>query len=558
MYDRPACTIARGALHPSRSHSHARPGQVSTRPSQTPTLAHRPLPRNGKTQMPATDLLLPERDVRFAGRRRLVGLLAAPAVALLVLALLPANMNPQAGRLLALLFATLVLWVTEALPIAMTAVLAPALSVLVGIGTAEKLFAAFGNPLLFLFFGAFVMAAAAERTRLDRVLAARLFPHQGTSPERTLISATLVTAGISSLFSNTATTAMMVPVVRAAVERLGPRAQAVGVLTAAFASSIGGVLTPIGTPPNLLAIAALQQYAHRTVPFFLWTVLALPMAISCLMVWITVMLATIRRERGFRPASAFATEGLEAPHDALNVQDDRRPLDRGQRGTLLVIALAAVGWMVPGVLELTLGSAAPAYLWTKRHLPEGVVAVMASAMLFVLPAAARTVAGKARPRPVLVWQEAAQIDWGTILLFGGGLALGEQVFATGLSAWIGDLVIHATGVKSLWALTILFSTTALLLSEFTSNIATAAMLCPLAVMTSQQLGVSPVPPCVAAGLAASLGFLMPISNASNAIVFGTGRVPLATMMRAGMWLDVTGLVVIPLSVLGMTRWLGLE
>lgn len=508
--------------------------------------------------MPASDLLLPEREVRFADRRRLAGLLGAPAVALLVLALLPQNMNPQAGRLLALLFGTLVLWVTEALPIAMTAVLAPSLAVLVGIGTAEKLFAAFGNPLLFLFFGAFVLASAAERTRLDRVLAARLFPHHGTSPERTLVSATLVTAGISSLFSNTATTAMMVPVVRAAVERLGPRAQAMGVLTAAFASSIGGVLTPIGTPPNLLAIAALHQYAHRTVPFFVWTVLALPMALACLTVWIALMLTTIRREREFRPASAFETAGLEAPRDALHVHGDRQPLDRGQRGTLAVIGVAAVGWMLPGVLELVLGSANPTFLWAKRHLPEGVVAILAASALFVLPAAARTVAGRARPRPVLVWQEAAQIDWGTILLFGGGLALGEQVFATGLSAWIGDLVIHATGVKSLWTLTVLFSSTALVLSEVSSNIATAAMLCPLAVMTAQQLGVSPVPPCVAAGLAASLGFLMPISNASNAIVFGTGRVPLATMMRSGLWLDLTGLVVVPISVLGVTRWLGVE
>lgn len=508
--------------------------------------------------MPATDMLLPASEVRFANRRRLLGLIGAPLLALAVLFLLPANMNPQAGRLLAVLLGTLLLWVTEALPIAVTAIFAPALCVVIGIAPADKMFAPFGNPLLFLFIGAFVIATAAERTRLDRLLAARLFPHQGTSPERTLVKATLVTAGVSSLFSNTATTAMMVPVVRAAVERLGPRAQAVGVLTAAFASSIGGVLTPIGTPPNLLAIAALTQYAHRGVPFFTWTLVALPMAACVLMVWIAIMIITIRRERDFRPASVFSTTDLEPPPESLHVTGQSPQLDRGQLATLAVICLAAIGWLGPGALELLLGAKAPAFLWSKSHLPEGVVAVLACTLLFVLPGANKTVAGKVFSRPVLLWQEAAQIDWGTILLFGGGLALGEQVFATGLSAWIGDLVIHTTGVKSLWSLTILFSTTSLVLSEFTSNTATAAMICPLAVMTAQQLGVSPVPPCVAAGLAASMGFLMPISTAPNAIVYGTGRVPLVTMMRLGIWLDLTGLLVIPPSVMLLTDWLGLR
>lgn len=511
--------------------------------------------------MGAEQLLVSEGEVRFSRQRRLSGLLAAPLVALLVLLVVPQNLKPEAARMLALLFGTLTLWLTEAIPIPMTAVLAPALAVLLGIAPAERLFASFGHPLLFLFLGAFVIAQAAERTRLDRVLAARLFPAEESSAEKILISTTLVTAGISSLFSNAATTAMMVPVIRAAVSRFGPKAQSMGILTAAFASSLGGVLTPIGTPPNLLAIAALTQYAHKHVPFFSWTLVALPMAVTTLTVWILMLLLTLRTERkrlysAGKPltAEALATEPLNLRAGPTLLWG----LDQGQAGTLLVIALAATGWMLPGVLELSLGEQNPQYLWAKTHLPEGVVAILAASLLFVLPAATRVVAGMPRPRPVLVWHEAAQIDWGTLLLFGGGLALGEQVFSTGLSTWIGDLVLHATQVKSEWGLVVLFSTISVLLSELTSNTATAAMTCPLAVMTAQQLGVSPVAPCIAAGLASSMGFLLPISTAPNAIVYGTGQVPLRTMLKNGIWLDLTGLLVIPPSVMLMTHLIGLR
>ncbi len=511
--------------------------------------------------MGAEQLLVSDAEVRFERRRRLVGIFGAPLTLILVLAFAPSNLKPEAARMLALLFATLVLWVTEAIPVAMTAVLAPSIAVLMGIGSAERMFAAFGNPLLFLFMGAFFLAQAAERTRLDRVLAARLFPTAETSPERTLISTTLVTAGISSLFSNAATTAMMVPVIRAAVDRFGPRAQSVGILSAAFASSIGGVLTPIGTPPNLLAIAALTQYAHKHVPFFKWTLIALPMAAAVLGVWIVILLATVKTERKRLHTAGRTVSDEPMPTDLLRLRTGDAVLwglDRGQAGTLAVIVLAGIGWMTPGVLDLVLGSQSPAYLWCKAALPEGVVAIVCATLLFLLPAATRVVAGVPRPRPVLVWAEATQIDWGTLLLFGGGVALGEQVFSTGLSNWIGELVLHATQVKSEWGLVILFSTVSLVLSEFTSNTATAAMTCPLAVMTAQQLGVSPVAPCIAASLASSMGFLLPISTAPNAIVYGSGKVPLRTMMKNGIWLDLTGLIVIPPTVMVMTRLVGLR
>ena len=478
-------------------------------------------------------------------------MVSAVAIGALLVAFPFPAMKPEAARLLAVLAGAIVLWVTEALPVGVTALAAPALCVVLGVAPADKAFASFGNPLLYLFFGAFVLAAAAERTRLDRWLAGRLLPGAGATPLRKVLTLTYVTAGLSSMLSNTATTAMVLPVLRATVARLSDGARALGLLTAAYASSLGGVLTPVGTPPNLLAIAALRQYAKFDVPFFAWTLVALPMAAALLGLWTFLL---VRGLRGATPGDD-ATESAPTPHAT---EPAGAELDVGQRSTLIALTVAVLGWVLPGLLELALGSGDDTVKLVKKALPEGVVGIAAAALLFVLPATTRSVAGVERPRPVLEWGEASQIDWGTILLFGGGLALGDLAFQTGLSAWIGQGVLEVTGVRSEIGLTVLFSTVAVLLSELTSNTATAALLCPLAVMTSQQVGISPVAPCMAAGMAASMGFLMPISTAPNAIVYGTGQVPLRTMAKTGALLDLAGIVVIPPVVLIVTRWVGLR
>jgi sodium-dependent dicarboxylate transporter 2/3/5 len=511
--------------------------------------------------MAVEDLLLSDTDRSLKQRTASIGLVVAPLVGLAVWLLHPDNMQHNAAVLLAILPAVLVLWVTEALPVAVTALLGPSVAVMLGVAPAGKLFAPFGDPMIFLFLGAFLLAQAAERTRLDRLLAARLFPDEKTSPKKTLLQMTFVSAAISSMFSNTATTAMMVPVARAAVRNLGPRVQAVGILSTAFAASIGGVLTPIGTPPNLLAMAALAKHAGTTVPFFHWSIIALPMAASCLVLWVIILLAAISRETAMhKMVAAPEVQEPRRPTDALSLQLGDGPwgLNRGQLLTLLVILLAAAGWIGPGIVQLVAGTESAAALWCKQRLPEGVVALSCASLLFVLPAAARTVQGKRLQRPILTWDEAAQIDWQTVLLYGGGMALGNQVFETGLSAWLGSAVIRVTGVETLVGLTFLFSTASLVLSELTNNTATAMMICPLAVMTAQQLGLSPVPPTIAAGLAASMGFLMPISTPCNAIAYGTGKIPLGLMMRLGAGLDLLGLVVIPTSVLILTDVLGVR
>jgi sodium-dependent dicarboxylate transporter 2/3/5 len=201
---------------------------------------------------------------------------------------------------------------------------------------------------------------------------------------------------------------------------------------------------------------------------------------------------------------------------------------------------------------VALGADAPLARSAQRLLPEPVVAVFGAALLFVLP-----VDWRAR-RFTIEWREASRIDWGTLLLFGGGLALGGAMFRTGLAAWVGQGLLDWTGSDSLVALTFLFAWVALALTETTSNTASATMLAPLVIASAQAAGVSPIPPALATGLAASMAFMLPVSTPPNAIVYASGCVPILAMVRHGLVLDLASALVVPAMVLLMCGLLGLD
>lgn len=507
-----------------------------------------------------SDYLFAEQQEGLVRGRRWLGLLAAPLAAAALWAAHPDNMRPEAARLMALTGGTLVLWVTEALPLAVTALVAPAVGVLLGIASAKAWFAPFAHPLIFVFLGAFVLARGAEVTRLDRLLAAWLIRRAKRSVHGLLLTIAAATAALSGIFSNTATTAMMVHVVRTAIGKVAPRMEAAALLTLAYAASIGGVLTPIGTAPNLIAVGVLSREVD--VPFLQWMLVGVPLGALMLGIWLAMLTVIIKRHGDLTPATGDAADRARETTRALRVADNEKALwglDHGQLAVVAVLVLAALGWAAPGVVAVVAGARSEAYLQIKQALPVGVVAILAAAPLFILPGGRkRGATAEVRGRPVLTWPQAVTIDWGTILLVGGGLALGAQANATGLASWLGSAIVKATGVQSELGLVLLFGTSTVILTEFASNTATAAILCQLAVMTSKELGVSPVAPCMAAAFGASMAFLMPISTPPNAIVYGTGRVPLRTMVRYGVWVDLAALVTIPPCVLILTRLAGLR
>jgi sodium-dependent dicarboxylate transporter 2/3/5 len=210
------------------------------------------------------------------------------------------------------------------------------------------------------------------------------------------------------------------------------------------------------------------------------------------------------------------------------VTPDARPLGRGEQVTALAFALAAVGWLVPGVAEAMGLSATP---WLEAHLPAGGVALLAASVLFMF----RDETGR---QPVLPWTDAAGIDWGLVLLFGGGISLGNQMFDTGLAQALGEWFIAMTGVRDVWVLTAVASLLCLFLTEACSNMATANMLVPLVIGVAQALHVSPLGPALAVGISASCAFMLPIATGPNAIAYGTGKVPMPVMLRHGLALNL--------------------
>lgn len=479
-----------------------------------------------------------------------MGFVVAPVV-LGVLWWMPTpGLSESASHLLAILGMVIVLWVSEALPMAVTALLGPTLCVLSGIAPAREVFRTFADPIIFLFMGSFMLVEAMMKHGLNRRLAFLILglPAVGDSPFRLYAAFGFITTFLSMWVSNAATTAMMLPIgiaistevarresIRQGIEipftRL-PLATGLMLLTA-FGASVGGLATPIGTPPNLIGIGMIQKTLGVTVSFFDWMSIGLPVA---------VVLA------GFLVLNFYwrcrvPVESLRGGAGWLAAEQARLgPWTPAQRNVVLVFATAVILWVLPGVLTLVLGPASDPVQWLNSRLPESIVALLAALVLFAWPLDWR------ESRFTLGWSDAVKIDWGTIFLFAGGMALGEQMFATGLARWVGDGLAGVFQAKSVLGFTVLFTAVAILTSEATSNTASATMVVPVAIAVAQAAGVDPLQPALGACLGSSMGFLLPVSTGPNAIVYGSGCVPLLQMVRHGALLDVIGFVVIVAAV----------
>lgn len=487
-------------------------------------------------------------EEHFEGMRKRVGWYLAPVV-LVVLWWIPLpGLTEPARHLFAIVGMALTLWMTEAIPLAATALLAPSLCVVAGLGSARDVFKPFADPVIFLFMGSFMMGEAMLKHGLNRRFAFTLLamPWVGSSPARLYAAFAGITALISMWVSNAATTAMMLPIGLSILAELGARQGVANyratpfaaglMLITAFAASVGGLATPIGTPPNLIGIGAIERLLGYKVTFFQWMRLGLPVAIllAGFLVWRFSRHCPV-------PAVSLATNRHW-------LETERASLGRWTRGQLNVVGvfLGAVAlWILPGLIAALddQGSASPAYVWISAHAPESIIGLLAASALFFLPTNAQ---GQSF---TLEWRDAAAIDWGTILLFAGGMSLGELMFSTGLAHWIGAGLATLFHSHSVVGLTVLFTGVGILVSETTTNTASATMVVPIAIAVSQAAGVDPLKPALATCLGCSMGFLLPVSTGPNAMAYGTGCIPLKTMMRHGLWLDAVGWVVIVGTVL---------
>jgi len=459
-------------------------------------------------------------------------------------------LTPEAWRLAAIVAVVVVLWCTEALPLAVTALLGAAACVLLGVAPAKEVFRPFADPLIFLFIGSFLLAEAIRLHRLDRRLAYAVLavPWVGEKPVRMLAAVAVVSVAISAFISNTVTAAMMVAIVSGILAAIDEAAAETGrrpdpafatglLLCVAFAASIGGLATPIGTPTNLIGLRFITDELGVAISFVGWCAIGLP--IVAVMTTITVLVLG----RLF-PAGVARLDGVSAYVAAERAR--LGPWTTGQWSTALAFAATVAMWMVPGFLLAALGPDHAVCVWLKNRLPESVAAIIGAALLFILPGG--------NGRRAMAWKD-ARIDWDVVLLYGGGIALGELCFSQGLANAAGTAITGWIPAGA-WAGTLLVVAAALLAvftSEFTSNVASATMVVPVIIALGQAVGGNALVAALAATFAASLGFMMPVSSPCNAIVYGTGRIPLRSMMAGGVILDLVGLAVIAAVMLAVAR-----
>jgi solute carrier family 13 (sodium-dependent dicarboxylate transporter), member 2/3/5 len=473
--------------------------------------------------------------------RHRIGVVLAPAAFILLLAWPMSGVSPAAHRLAAVLAAVVVLWVTEALPLAVTALLGAAACVVLQVAPAKEVFAPFADPLMFLFIGAFILARAIFLHGLDRRVAYAVLslPWVGARPGRIMLAFGAVTALISGWVSNTATTAMMFGIglsILAALRAPGggstidPRYATALMLMTSFAASVGGLATPVGTPPTVIGIGFIRSQLGVDIPFFSWMLVGVP-TVLVLFTFLYVYLNKVA------PAGV-----RELPSGADLIRRERQrlgPWTRGQRSVAIAFGVTIVLWVLPGIVAILAGEGSAAYESLTRRVPEGVAALLGAMLLFVLPG---------ENGPAITWQDAVQIDWGVVLLYGGGFALGVLSFQTGLAEAMGRGLTGLLPIGGSLGLLMASVIVAVILSETTSNTASANMVVPVVISVAHAAGLDPFEPALGATMAASIGFMLPVSTPCNAIVYGSGLIPLGQMIKHGLALDLAGIAVIVILV----------
>jgi solute carrier family 13 (sodium-dependent dicarboxylate transporter), member 2/3/5 len=509
---------------------------------------------------------LSEAEQRFERQRRTVGLFLGPIV-FAVMLLIPFDLDGNQHRLLAILAFVVVWWVTEAIPIPMTALLAVVLCALLeatppppeGDSSVDVVFGLFTDDTVMLFIGSFIIAQSMVVHGLHRRLAFKVLSLSwvGGNTFRIILAFGLIGALTSPVMSNTAGAAMMLPIALGVmgvvgrmvadqadgerrVERL--RFGAALMLVITYSITVGGLLLPIGSPPNLIGRDLLEAETGEPITFLEWFVMALPIVVIMFVAVIAVVLFLNRPE-------VDEVEGVED-----YVREERTKLGRLTRGevnTLIVLGLALIGWFLPGLVGIVAGDDSNAYTQVEEASNEGTVAILAAALLFVLPVDWK------RRQFTLNWNQASQIDWGTVILFGGGLVLGSLLSATGLAEVVGSSFADALGVSSLVGITIVIVIIAVLVSETTSNTASAAIMVPIAISIAAASDINPTIPALGAIFGANYGFMLPVSTPPNAIVYSSGLLPITRMVKAGAVFDIIGAVLCVIGVIAMANVVGL-
>ncbi len=431
-------------------------------------------------------------------------------------------------------------WASEAIPISATALVPLIALPMLDIVPVREAAAAYANPLVFLFLGGFIIGRALQRWDLHRRIALTIAAAVGTRPDRLILGFMLATAFLSMWVSNTATAVMMVPIaasVIAVVQPGDPRSPqaihfgAAMMLGVAYAASIGGAGTLIGTPPNAFLAAFMLQTYDFEVTFASWALFAMPVVAVLLPVTWLVLTRVVYPESRVRADGAVPGEGRGVIRDALASMG---PLTTAEARVGIVFAAVAIAWIIRPWLAQIPGLGG---------LSDPVIGMLGALALFLLPA------GKGEReagRPLLTWEDAERLPWGVLVLFGGGLSLAGAIGATDLADWLGE------GLRTFEALPLILfiavvTLMIIMLTELTSNVATTAAFLPVVTALAVATGNAPLDLGAPAALAASCAFMLPVATPPNAVVFSSGHVTIQQMIRAGIVMNIIAASVIVLA-----------
>lgn len=462
-----------------------------------------------------------------------IGLIAGPLGFLLVLQFFqPADLSGEGRAVLASTVWIAIWWITEAIPIAVTALLPMVLFPLTGALDIKSTTASYGDRFVFLYAGGFILAIAIEKWNLHKRIALNIINAIGTNITSIILGFMVATAFLSMWISNTATSVMMLPIGMAIVAQLRDNPDTLEnetftfgkalMLAIAYSASIGGIATLIGTPPNLVLVGVVEDIYGYEITFTQWLIFGLPISIVLLLIcW------------RYLTRYAFNFQQKSFPGGRAEIKKQLAALGQISYEEKLVLALfilTATAWITRSFL-------------LQKILPgidDTIIAITSAVIVFLLPA-------KGKKRALLTWEEAVKLPWGILLLFGGGLSLAAGFSSSGLAEWIGGQMTLLQGVTLILLILVLIAAVNFL-TEITSNLATTSMLLPILAPMALTIDTHPFILMVSATVAASCAFMLPVATPPNAVVFGSGYLRIPDMVRTGIWMNLLSIFLLTLIV----------
>lgn len=428
------------------------------------------------------------------------------------------------------------LWLFTSIPLFASGLLGVSLSVLFGIVSAKTAFAPFADPIIFLFLGGFLLGQGLEKTKLDQYFAHKILAHKkiSSSAQNMMIAFLALIFIFSMWISNTAAVAMFIPLGLGLLKKIkieDPKLRSSFLISMAYAATIGGNVTPIGSPPNVVAIGFLRNLTGVNVSFLKWMMIATPISL--------ILLAFVIRNLLKNAKDVNLPTSLETETEV----EEYRITSPEQKYVSIIFALTVFFWISPSIIQVFISKESDLSLFLSTNLTAANVAIFFSSLLFLFP-----IFGKDK---ILKAKDLSQVDWSSLLLFGSGLSLGNILFKSGMASEIAD-VITGSGLGSSFVLlmfVLLFVT--IFFTELASNTASANILIPIIIATCKQLGVSPTMPTLMLAMACNCAFMLPVGTPPNAIVYGTGHIEKIDMIKLGFRVNLLGWALLSIGVLSV-------